>query len=74
MLQVSKDFKNAILVCGVPQYRLALQVGCHPVTLNRLLTGYQPIKGTDLRLIKIARFLKFPEDRIFESEKEKRVS
>ena len=67
-MQISQDFKNALTLCGTPQYKLALEIGCHPVTLNRLITGYQPLKREDERLKKVARLIKFPENRIFEQD------
>lgn len=66
MLNISRKFKNAILLNRNPQYRLALEAGIHPVTLSRILTGYQILKKKpDPRLLKIAKIIGYPEDHIF---------
>ena len=71
---VSQEFKNALKLHPVPKHELAWQIGISPSQLNHLINNHQKVELGDKRLIRIARLIDFPENRIFDREKKKRDS
>jgi hypothetical protein len=64
-MKITNEFKNALKICGIPKWKIARKIGCHPTTFSRLLSGWQPLAHDDERLKEAARLIGFPGDRIF---------
>lgn len=62
---VSQEFKNAIKIYPTPKYKLAWKIGITPNILNHLLHEHIRVKEGDERLLKIAKLIKFPENKVF---------
>lgn len=62
---VSQEFKNALKIYPLPKYQIAWKVGISPNVLNHLIHEHLLVKEGDTRLLKIARFIEFPEEKVF---------
>jgi hypothetical protein len=65
---VSQEFKNALKIYPVPKYKLAWKIGITPNILNHLLHEHIRVKSGDERLLKIAKLIEFPEEKVFSKE------
>jgi hypothetical protein len=66
---VSQEFKNALKIYPIPKYKLAWKIGITPNILNHLLHEHIRVQPGDERLLKIARLIQFPEDKVFVKER-----
>ena len=62
---ISKQFKEALKLYPIPKYELAWRAGFSPAVLNHLLNGHQYVKVGDERLLKVARLINFPLNKVF---------
>lgn len=62
---LSQDFRNALKIFPVPKYKLAWELGISPSTFYHLIHEHIYVKKEDERILKIARRIDFPEDKIF---------
>ena len=67
---VSEEFKNALKIYPTPKYKLAWQAGMSPATLNHLIHEHIYVHEGDERLLKIARLIEFPEEKVFYENRE----
>ena len=65
---VSKNLLIAIKLHAQPAYRLAQKAGVNPCVLSKLLTGYQPVKIGDKRILAVGKLLGFDPQDCFERE------
>jgi len=65
---VSQEFKNALKIYPIHKYQLAWKTGITPNILNHLLHEHIRVKAGDERLLKIARLIQFPEEKVFVKE------
>ncbi|MGD0917777.1 MAG: helix-turn-helix domain-containing protein [Thermodesulfobacteriota bacterium] len=68
MLKISQKFFGAVKLANRPAYRIALDAGLHPVTLSKILHGYDRIWPNDHRVIAVAKVLGLKPDECFERE------
>jgi hypothetical protein len=66
---VSQAFKNALKIQPIPKYQLAWKTGITPNIFNHLLHEHIRVQPGDERLLKIARLINFPEDKVFDKER-----
>ncbi len=66
---VSQEFKNALKIYPKPKSTLAWEAGITPNVLNHLINEHMRVKMNDPRLIKIAKLIGFPKDKIFDGIK-----
>lgn len=64
-MRVSRDLIAAIKLADRPAWRIATEAGVNPTVLSRLISGYQRPKPNDARLLRVAKILGFPADRVF---------
>ena len=62
---LSQDFKNALELYPVPKYKLAWELKISPSTFYHLIHEHIYLKKNDARILRIARLINFPEDKIF---------
>jgi len=63
---ITTEFKNALKLHPIPQFKLAWKAGITPNVLNHLINGHQRVMYGDKRLLKIADSIKFPRSKVFE--------
>ena len=62
---ITQEFKNALKLHPTPKFKLAWEAGISPSVLSHLLNGHQRVKTGDNRLLKIARLISFPTEKVF---------
>lgn len=67
MRKVSPKFYGAVKLADRPAYRIALEAGIHPVTLSKILHGYNRIWPNDRRVIAVGRILGLRPEECFEN-------
>lgn len=65
---VSQEFKNALKLYPIPKYKLAWRIGITPSTLSHLVHEHIRVRPGEERLLKIARLIQFPEEKVFVEE------
>lgn len=64
---ISKNFKIAIKLAGIPAWKIAYEVGVHPNVLLKILTGALKVKPGDERVLKVAKILRIEPEDCFDS-------
>ena len=64
----SQEFKNALKLYPIPKHRLAWKIGITPSTLSNLVHEHVCVRPREERLLKIARLIQFPEEKVFIEE------
>ena len=68
MLRVSRRFYEAIKLNEQPGYKIAWKAGIHPVTLSRILHGYDRVYPNDRRVISVGKVLGLQPVECFEDK------
>ena len=66
---VTQEFRNALKIHPEPKHRLAWKIGISPSSLSHIVHGHQRVEPGDKRLLRIAKLINFPEEKIFEKER-----
>jgi hypothetical protein len=66
---LSREFRIAVKFDDPrPQWRIALAAGVSPHILSQWMSGYGKVREDDPRLLRVAREVGFPVERLFEPE------
>lgn len=65
-LQVSQEFKEAILLDPRKSYQIANEAGIHPSTLSHIVMGYSRVRENDPRVLAVALVLNLAPEKCFE--------
>lgn len=68
MTKVSEKFIRIIKLHSYRRYEIALAAGLHPSTLSKILTGAEPIRRGDPRVIRIGKVIGLEPHEFFEEE------
>jgi hypothetical protein len=66
VIRVSRKFYEAVKLANRPAYRIAWEAGMHPVSLSRLMHGYDKVWPHDQRIIKVGKILGLKAEECFE--------
>jgi hypothetical protein len=64
--RVSHQFIAAVKFAGRPAYKIALEADLSPSMLSKLMTGAEPVRPNDRRILAVARVLGLAADQCFE--------
>ena len=62
---ISQEFKNALKLFPTPKHKLAWEIGISPSQLSHLVHEHVRVARGDERILKIARLISFPEEKVF---------
>lgn len=62
---VTQEFRNALKLHPTPKHEIAWRAGISPSTLSHLVNNHQKVVHGDPRLIKVAKLIGFPKEKIF---------
>lgn len=65
---ISRRFIERLKLSSIPQYKIAIQANVHPSLLSKWITGAQPARDGDARLIYIGKLLGLQPDDVFENK------
>lgn len=64
-MMISQEFKNALKLHPIPKFKLAWEAGISPSIFSHLLNGHQKVKTDDERILRVARLISFPTEKVF---------
>ena len=68
LAKASKAFVNALKTAPERQYRIAIRGGLHPSGLSKFVSGAQPVRRGDARIVAIGDLLGLPPESCFEDQ------
>ncbi len=66
-MRISETFIIRLKLHSEPAYRIAQMGGVNPTTLSKLITGAEPIRPNDDRILRVGRILGLEPDEVFET-------
>jgi hypothetical protein len=66
-MKLSRKFLACLKLHELPAYKLAQLAGVNPNTLSKLVTGIEPLKPSDSRIISVGRLLSLSPSDCFEA-------
>ncbi|MBI2789567.1 MAG: hypothetical protein HYX59_12885 [Elusimicrobia bacterium] len=66
MPKLSRKLLVALKAGARPMYKVAHEAGLHPSTLSKLVSGIEPVRENDERVLRIGKALRLPIKDLFE--------